>query len=310
MTFRIAFMGSPDFAVPALAELIARGREIVVVYSQPPRPAGRGQHMRKTPVHLFAEERGIEVRTPKSLKKAPEQEAFAALGLDLAVVVAYGLILPKAILDAPKHGCVNLHGSLLPRWRGAAPIQRALMAGDRETGVETMQMEEGLDTGPVFATARTPIEADDTTQSLHDRLAALGAPLLADTVDAIERGAARATPQSGEGVTYAHKITAGETRIDWSKSAREIDLQIRGLSPFPGAWFEMPGPKGPVRVKALMSRTGLGAGRPGETLDDALLVACGEGAVRLLRLQREGKTAADAADFLRGTPTPAGTVLA
>jgi methionyl-tRNA formyltransferase len=310
MTFRIAFMGSPDFAVPALRELIARGREIVCVYSQPPRPAGRGQQLRKTPVHQFAEAHGIEVRTPKSLKRADAQEAFAALDLDLAIVVAYGLILPKPILEAPKHGCVNLHGSLLPRWRGAAPIQRALMAGDRETGVETMQMEEGLDTGPVFATARTSIEPDDTTQSLHDRLAALGAPLLADTVDAIERGAARATPQSGEGVTYAHKITAVETRIDWSKSAREIDLQIRGLSPFPGAWFEMPGPKGPVRVKALMSRTGLGAGAPGETLDDALLVACGEGAVRLLRLQREGKTAADAADFLRGTPTPAGTVLA
>lgn len=306
MTFRIAFMGSPDFAVPALAELIARGREIVVVYSQPPRPAGRGQHMRKTPVHLFAEERGIEVRTPKSLKKAPEQEAFAALGLDLAVVVAYGLILPKAILDAPKHGCVNLHGSLLPRWRGAAPIQRALMAGDRETGVQTMQMEEGLDTGPVFATARTPIEADDTTQSLHDRLAMLGAPLLADTVDAIERGQARSVPQPEDGVTYASKISASEARIDWTKSAREIDLQIRGLSPFPGAWCEMPGETRPVRMKALMSRTGIGRGAPGEVLDDNLLVACGEGAVRLLRVQREGKQAMDVSDFQRGSPIPAG----
>lgn len=306
MTFRIAFMGSPDFAVPALRELLARGRDIVCVYSQPPRPAGRGQQLRKTPVHQFAEERGIEVRTPKSLKKAPEQEAFAALDLDLAVVVAYGLILPKPILDAPKQGCVNLHGSLLPRWRGAAPIQRALMAGDRETGVQTMRMEEGLDTGPVFATARTLIDADDTTQTLHDRLAALGAPLLADTVDAIARGQARATPQAEEGVTYAHKITPAEARIDWTKSARDVDLQIRGLSPFPGAWCEMPGEPRPVRMKVLLSRVGQGRGAPGEVLDDNLLVACGEGAVRLLRVQREGKQAMDMSDFQRGSPVPMG----
>jgi len=249
VSFRIAFMGSPDFAVPALAELIARGREIVCVYSQPPRPAGRGQQLRQTPVHAFAESRGIEVRTPKSLKKAPEQEAFAALDLDLAVVVAYGLILPKPILDAPRFGCVNLHGSLLPRWRGAAPIQRALMAGDRETGVQAMRMEEGLDTGPVLSTARTSIEPDDTAQTLHDRLAALGAPLLADAVDAIMNGRAREMPQPDEGVTYAKKIDPAEARIDWTRTAREIDLQIRGLSPFPGAWFEMPGEKRPVRMK-------------------------------------------------------------
>ncbi len=308
-TFRIAFMGSPDFAVPALAELLARGREVVCVYSQPPRPAGRGQTLRKTPVHVFAEERGIEVRTPKSLKKPPEQEAFAALDLDLAVVVAYGLILPKAVLDAPRLGCVNLHGSLLPRWRGAAPIQRALMAGDRETGLQVMRMEEGLDTGAVFATARTPIEPDDTAQTLHDRLAVLGAPLLADAVDAIEAGRARETPQAEDGVTYAKKIDPAEARIDWTKSAREIDLQIRGLSPFPGAWFELPGEKGPVRMKALLSRLGRGAGDPGEVLDDKLLVACGDGAVRLLRVQREGKQAIDAEGFLRGAPIAAGTVL-
>ncbi|KAF0181737.1 MAG: methionyl-tRNA formyltransferase [Hyphomonadaceae bacterium] len=305
-TFRIAFMGSPDFAVPALAELLARGREVVCVYSQPPRPAGRGQALRKTPVHVFSEERGIEVRTPKSLKKAPEQDAFAALDLDLAVVVAYGLILPKAVLDAPRLGCVNLHGSLLPRWRGAAPIQRALMAGDRETGVQVMRMEEGLDTGPVFSTARTPIEPDDTAQTLHDRLAVLGAPLLADAVDEMEAGRAREIPQAEDGVTYAKKIDPAEARIDWTKTAREIDLQIRGLSPFPGAWFELPGEKGPVRMKALLSRPGLGSGEPGEVLDDELLVACGEDAVRLLRVQREGRQALDTSEFQRGKPILAG----
>ena len=308
--FRIAFMGSPDFAVPALAELRARGRDVACVYSQPPRPAGRGQTLRKTPVHAFAEAHGITVRTPKSLKKTPEQDEFAALDLDLAVVVAYGLILPKAVLDAPRLGCVNLHGSLLPRWRGAAPIQRALMAGDRETGVQVMGMEEGLDTGPVFSTARTSIEPDDTAQTLHDRLAALGGPLLADAVDAIEAGRAREMPQSGEGVTYAKKIDPAEARIDWTKSAREIDLQIRGLSPYPGAWFEMPGGARAVRMKALLSRPGLepglGRGAPGDVLDDELLVACGDGAVRLLRVQREGKQALDASDFQRGAPIRAG----
>lgn len=306
MTARIAFMGSPDFAVPALAQLLARGRNVVCVYSQPPRPAGRGQQLRKTPVHAFAEERGIEVRTPKSLKKAPEQEAFASLDLDLAAVVAYGLILPKPVLEAPRFGCVNLHGSLLPRWRGAAPIQRALMAGDAVTGVQAMRMEEGLDTGPVYATARTPIDVDDTAQTLHDRLAMLGAPLLADSVDAILSGAATAIPQDEDGVTYAKKIEPVETRIDWSRPAREVDLQIRGLSPFPGAWFEAPGEKGPVRMKALLSRMGLGTGAPGEVLDDELLVACGEGAVRLLRVQREGRQAMEMSDFQRGTPIPAG----
>ncbi|MDZ4775564.1 MAG: methionyl-tRNA formyltransferase [Alphaproteobacteria bacterium] len=306
MTARIAFMGSPDFAVPALAELLARGRNIVCVYSLPPRPAGRGQQLRKTPVHAFAEEHGIEVRTPKSLKKALEQEAFAALDLDLAVVVAYGLILPKPVLDAPRFGCVNLHGSLLPRWRGAAPIQRALMAGDAVTGVQAMRMEEGLDTGPVFATAMTPIDVDDTAQTLHDRLAALGAPLLADSVDAILAGAVQVIAQGEDGVTYAKKIEPAEARIDWSRPAREIDLQIRGLSPYPGAWFEAPGEKGVVRMKALLSRTGLGLGAPGEVLDDELLVACGEGAVRLLRVQREGRQAMEVSEFQRGTPIPAG----
>jgi methionyl-tRNA formyltransferase len=303
---RLAFMGSPDFAVPALSELIARGHEIACVYAQPPRPAGRGQHLRKTPVHAFAEERGIEVRTPRSLKKLPEQEAFAALGVDLAVVVAYGLILPKAILDAPKFGCINLHGSLLPRWRGAAPIQRAIMAGDTVTGVQAMRMEEGLDTGAVILSVETEIEIDDTAQTLHDRLAVLGAPLLADAVALIEAGRAVERPQSSEGVTYASKIDPAEARIDWTKPAREIDRQIRGLSPFPGAWFELPGG---VRTKALMSRVALGEGAPGELLDEHLRVACGEGAVRLLRVQREGKSAMNAEDFLRGAPLASGLVL-
>ncbi|MDX2233825.1 MAG: methionyl-tRNA formyltransferase [Hyphomonadaceae bacterium] len=306
---RIAFMGSPDFAVPSLAALIARGHEIACVYAQPPRPAGRGQHLRKTPVHAFAEAQGIAVRTPRSLRKPEEQAAFAALGLDLAVVVAYGLILPKAILDAPKHGCINLHGSLLPRWRGAAPIQRALMAGDAVTGVQAMRMEEGLDTGPVILSTETEIEIDDTAQTLHDRLAALGAPLLADAVDLIDQGRAVETPQSPDGVTYAHKIDPAEARIDWTRPAREIDRQIRGLSPYPGAWFEMPGPQGPVRIKALMSRLAVGDGAPGALLDDHLRVACGDGAVRLLRVQREGRQAMDATDFLRGAEAPAGMVL-
>jgi methionyl-tRNA formyltransferase len=303
MSLRLAFLGSPDFSVPALAALLEAGHDVVCVYSQPPRPAGRGQALRKTAVHAFAETRGIEVRTPRSLKKAEAQEAFAALKLDLAIVVAYGLILPKPILEAPWLGCINLHGSLLPRWRGAAPIQRALMAGDRETGVDVMQMEEGLDTGPVFDRARTPIEADDNFATLHDRLAALGAPLLVKTVAALERGEARATPQPEEGVVYAHKITPAETRIDWTRPAREIDHHIRGLSPFPGAWFELHG----VRMKALDSRLGLGSGAPGEALDDGLLIACGEGAVRLLKVQRAGKAAMAAADYLRGSPIPAGS---
>ncbi|MES1202053.1 MAG: methionyl-tRNA formyltransferase [Pseudomonadota bacterium] len=302
---RLAFMGSPDFAVPSLAALLEAGHDVACVYSQPPRPAGRGKRERKTPVHEFAEARGIEVRTPKSLKRAEEQEAFAALALDVAIVVAYGLILPKPILKAPRLGCLNLHGSLLPRWRGAAPIQRALMAGDRVTGVQVMQMEEGLDTGPVYASAETPIEADDTGGSLHDRLSLIGARLLAETLPKITRGELQPTPQAAEGVTYAHKITPAETRIDWTKPAHEVDRQIRGLAPFPGAWFML----GEVRVKALRTRLGMGQARPGEALDDALLIACGEGAVRLTEAQREGRSPMQAEEFLRGTPVPAGTLL-
>jgi len=306
MTLRIAFMGSPTFALPTLEALIDAGHDIACVYSQPPRPAGRGKQERPTPVHAFAAQRGIEVRTPKSLKKAPEQEAFAALNLDLAIVVAYGLILPKAILDAPKRGALNLHGSLLPRWRGAAPIQRAIMAGDSVTGVQVMRMEEGLDTGAILSSATTAIEFDDTTATLHDRLSAIGATLMRDTLDKLERGETVETPQAEEGVTYAHKITPAETRIDWSRPAREVDCMIRGLSPAPGAWFELEG----VRVKALLSRLGQGAGAPGEVLDDQLLIACGEGAVRLLTVQREGRGPLAADVFLRGQAVPAGARLA
>jgi methionyl-tRNA formyltransferase len=306
MPFRLAFMGSPTFALPTLAALIDAGHDVACVYSQPPRPAGRGKKERQTPVHEFAAARGIEARTPKSLKKPEEQAAFAALNLDLAIVVAYGLILPKAILDAPKHGALNLHGSLLPRWRGAAPIQRAIMAGDAITGVQVMRMEEGLDTGAILSSVETPIQFDDTTETLHDRLSAIGATLMRDTLQKLERGETIETPQAEAGVTYAHKITPTETRIDWTRPAREIDCMIRGLAPAPGAWCEVEG----VRVKALLSRLGQGAGAPGEVLDDNLLIACGEGAVRLLTVQREGRGPLAAEDFLRGQPVPTGARLA
>jgi methionyl-tRNA formyltransferase len=305
MKLRLAFMGSPDFALPALAALMEAGHDITCVYSQPPRPAGRGKQERPTPVHAFAALRGLEVRTPKSLRNAEAQAAFAALKLDAAIVVAYGLILPKPILDAPRLGCFNLHGSLLPRWRGAAPIQRAIMAGDARTGVQVMRMEEGLDTGPVLATFETPIAPDDTTATLHDRLAENGATLLVAALAKLERGEARETPQPEAGVTYANKITPAETRIDWSAPAREIDGKIRGLSPYPGAWFELKG----ARVKALDSRLATGTGAPGVALDDQLTIACGEGAVRLVKLQREGRGPLPASEFLRGNPVTPGARL-
>jgi methionyl-tRNA formyltransferase len=306
MSLRLAFMGSPDFALPALEALLAAGHDVACVYSQPPRPAGRGKQERPTPVHAFARERALEVRTPTSLKNADAQAAFAELNLDAAIVVAYGLILPKPILDAPRLGAFNLHGSLLPRWRGAAPIQRAIMAGDAKTGVQVMRMEEGLDTGPVLASAETPITPEDNAGALHDRLAALGAPLMIEALARLERGAAAETPQPGEGVTYAHKIMPAETRIDWSRPAREVDCMIRGLAPHPGAWFELEG----ARIKAQHARAETGEGVPGAVLDDALLVACGSGAVRLLTVQKEGRAPLDAASFLRGSPVSSGTRLA
>ena len=306
---RIAFLGTPDFAVTALAALVDSGHEIACVYSQPPAPRGRGQALKPSPVHAYAEERGIPVRTPASMRDPAEIEAFAALSLDAGVVVAFGQILPGAVLDAPRLGCFNLHASLLPRWRGAAPIQRAIMAGDAVTGVEVMQMTEGLDEGPVLASQTVRIDGLETAGSLHDRLAEVGAGLLAKAMAAVERGEAVATPQAEEGATYAKKIRPKEARIAWAKPAAEVDRKIRGLSPFPGAWFELPTEKGPVRVKALLSRLEDGAGAPGQVLDAGLLVACGEGAVRLLRVQREGKGPQDAEVFLRGLPVGAGTEL-
>ena len=305
---RLAFMGTPEFAVPSLAELIASGHEIVAVYSQPPRPKGRGQKLTPSPVHAFAESMGLPVFTPESMKTAEAIEVFQSLDLDAACVVAYGQILKPAVLDAPRLGCFNLHGSLLPRWRGAAPIHRAIMAGDNQTGVQIMRMSEGLDEGPILLGEVMDIRPDDTAASLSERMAHVGAGLWSRALAAIERGGATETPQAGE-PTYARKITPAEARIDWTRPAAEVDARIRGLSPFPGAWFEAPSDQGPVRIKALLSALAEGSGAPGAVMDDALTVACGVGAVRLLRVQREGKAAQSAAEMLRGFPLPAGTVL-
>jgi methionyl-tRNA formyltransferase len=306
---RLAFLGTPDFAVASLKRLVEAGHEIAAVYSQPPAPRGRGHDLRPSPVHAYAAERGLTVRTPASMRDAAEIEAFRALALDAAVVAAFGQILPREVLEAPRLGAFNLHGSLLPRWRGAAPIQRAVMAGDPVTGVQVMRMTEGLDEGPVLATETLRIGPLDTAQTLHDRMAEAGAELLVRTLPRIEAGEARATPQAEDGVTYAKKIRPREARIDWARPAAEIDRKIRGLSPHPGAWFELPTDKGPVRVKALLSAFEDADGSPGEVLDDRLLVAGSQGAVRLLRVQREGRGAQDAALFLRGSPVAPGMKL-
>jgi methionyl-tRNA formyltransferase len=303
---RIAFMGTPDFAVPSLAELIAAGHEIVAVYSQPPRPRGRGQKLTPSPVHAFADSMGLPVFTPDSMKAPDATETFRSLDLDAAAVVAYGQILKTDVLETPRLGCFNLHGSLLPRWRGAAPIQRAIMAGDRQTGVQIMRMSEGLDEGPILLSEIMDIRDDDTAATLSDRMAHVGAGLWPRALAAIERGGATPVEQVGE-ATYAKKITPAEARIDWSRPATEIDCHIRGLSPFPGAWFE--GPDG-TRIKALMSRVDDGSGPAGQVLDDSLLIACGRGAVRLTRVQREGKGAQATDEFVRGYALAAGTVLA
>ncbi|MEC8017266.1 MAG: methionyl-tRNA formyltransferase [Pseudomonadota bacterium] len=300
---RIVFMGTPDFSVPVLDALVADGHEIAAVYCQPPRPAGRGKKDRPTPVHARATELGLEVRHPVSLKGADQQAEFAALAADVAVVVAYGLILPQAVLDAPHHGCLNIHASLLPRWRGAAPIHRAIMAGDAETGVCIMQMEAGLDTGPVLMREATAIGSEETTAQLHDRLSDMGAALIVQALRRLPELTADVQPE--EGVTYAHKIDKAEARVDWTRPATEVDRQIRGLSPFPGAWCEIDG----QRVKLLASRLTEGAGPAGVVLDDSLRVACGDGAVELLRLQRAGKGAQDREIFLNGFPVGAGTQL-
>ncbi len=300
---RLVFMGTPDFSVPVLDALIQAGHEIVCVYCQPPRPAGRGKKDRPTPVHNRAEELGLMVRHPISLKSDDEQAAFSALGADAAVVVAYGLLLPRAILDAPTRGCLNIHASLLPRWRGAAPIHRAIMAGDTETGVCIMQMEEGLDTGPVLSRRATPIGPEETTSQLHDRLSVMGAELMVETLEQIDTLVPEAQPE--DGITYAHKIDKSEARVDWARPAVEVDQLIRGLSPFPGAWTM----HGDDRLKLLSSRVVDCVGQPGEVLDDHLRIACGDGAVELLRLQRAGKGAQDRETFLRGHPIPKGALL-
>jgi methionyl-tRNA formyltransferase len=312
MTLRIAFMGTPDFSVTVLAELIGAGHEVVAVYSQPPRKSGRGMSEQPSPVHKFADETGLTVRTPLSLKGADEQQAFADLDIDLAVVVAYGLILPKPILEAPRLGCLNLHASLLPRWRGAAPIQRAIMAGDSETGVMVMQMDVGLDTGPVLLAEHVSIGANATSGTLHDALSQIGASLMVRAVAAVERGSITATPQSEVGVTYARKIEKDEARVDWTRPAAELDCHIRGLTPFPGAFFEVVRGETKTRVKILRAVPITAKGAPGEvvSLEDGITIACGEGALRIAELQRAGKGPMKADDFLRGFALDVGERLA
>jgi len=300
---RVVFMGTPDFSVSVLEALVDAGHEIAAVYCQPPRPAGRGKKDRPTPVHLRADALGLEVRHPKSLKSEEAQAEFAALNADIAVVVAYGLILPQAILDAPTHGCLNIHASLLPRWRGAAPIHRAIMAGDTETGICIMQMDAGLDTGPVLMREATPIEETETTGALHDRLSVMGAALIVKALDCLPE--LTPEPQPDTGVTYAKKIDKAEARIDWTQPGALVDRLIRGLSPFPGAWTTLNGD----RLKLLQSAVATGDGLPGTALDDRLTIACGQEAVTILKAQRAGKGAQDAETFLRGLAVPKGTLL-
>ncbi len=302
-------MGTPEFSVPALTEIIGQGHEVVAVYTRAPKPAGRGMEARHSPISRLAEGFGIPIHTPKSLRHEAAAELFASHGADAAVVAAYGLILPKAILDAPVHRCLNLHASLLPRWRGAAPIQRAVMAGDAETGVMVMQMEEGLDTGPVAMAERVTIMPDMTAGELHDLLSRTGADLIGRALAALSRGSLASQPQSAEGIVYASKIDKAECRIDWTKPARQVHDHIRGLSPFPGAFLETDLGRGPERIKALRSQTAAGRGAPGEALDDALTIACGQGSVRLTQVQRAGKAPMGAGEFLRGNRVGAGQRL-
>jgi methionyl-tRNA formyltransferase len=299
-------MGTPDFAVPTLLGIVGAGHEIVAVYTRAPQPAGRGMAERPSPVAREAAQRKIPVFTPKTLKDPHAASAMRAHGADAAVVVAYGLILPKPILDAFPLGCFNLHASLLPRWRGAAPIQRAIMAGDPETGVTVMKMEEGLDTGPIAMERRVPIGPDASAGELHDQLARLGAELMPVAIAALERGSLQLTPQPAAGATYANKIDKAETRIDWTKPGQRVHDHCRGLSPSPGAWFEFPGAG---RVKVLRTTKGDGSGKPGQVLDDRLTIACGDGSVRIVELQRAGGKPMSAEEFLRGMPLAAGSVL-
>lgn len=303
---RVVFMGTPDFSVPTLAAVLDAGHHVVAAYSQPPRPAGRGMAERKSPVHAFAESRGIPVLTPRSLKGDAEQQAFAAHAADVAVVVAYGLILPVPVLEAPRHGCLNLHASALPRWRGAAPIQRAIEAGDSYTAAAVMRMEAGLDTGPVCLEDRIAIGPDLTAGELHDTLAGRGAALMVRALAELEAGTLACTPQSIDGVTYAAKIGKDEGRIDFARPARAVHDHIRAMSPWPGAWFELGGAK-PERIKVLRSVPAEGIGAPGTLLDDRLTIACGEGAIRVLEVQRAGKRPMSADELLRGFSIPSGT---
>ncbi len=302
MPLRLIFMGTPDFAVPTLLALAAHGHEIAAVYARAPKPAGRGMKLQPTPVEQAARQLGIPVLTPKTLK-TPEAEAeFRAHNADAAVVVAYGMILPQNILEAVPLGCFNLHGSLLPRWRGAAPIQRAIMSGDAESGVMVMKMDVGLDTGDVAMAERLPITDTMTAQDLHDALSPLGADLMVRAMAALSRGGLQLTKQSEQGVTYAAKIDKAEARIDWTKSAREVLRHIHGLSPFPGAWFEVALEGEPVRIKVLRCELAKGSGALGDLIDDKLTISCGDGAIRILDLQRAGKPPMKADAFLNGTP--------
>ncbi|HEY3779038.1 MAG TPA: methionyl-tRNA formyltransferase [Rhizomicrobium sp.] len=304
MALRLAFLGTPDFAVPTLAALIGHGHQVVAAYTQPARPRGRGLVPEPSPVARYSEAHGLSIHTPTTLRDSRAQDAFEGFATDAAVVVAYGLLLPARVLEAPRLGCFNLHASLLPRWRGAAPIQRAIMAGDRETGAMVMRMEKGLDTGPVLMAERVAV-ARKTYGDLHDELATLGAALMARALAALEQGNVDERPQSEQGITYANKISKEETRIDWTRPAGEIDCHIRGLSPRPGAWCEARG----ERLKILYAIPVEGAGKPGEIRDEQLTVACGEGALRLTRIQRAGRAAADTPEFLRGFPLRKGERL-
>jgi methionyl-tRNA formyltransferase len=306
---RLIFMGTPDFAVPALRAISEAGHEIAAVYTQPPREAGRGLALRKSPVQAAAEAMGLLVLTPASLKDAEEQERFRAFQADAAIVVAYGLILPKAILEGTTHGAFNIHASLLPRWRGAAPIQRAIMAGDLETGVSIMRLDQGLDTGPVCLAERMPVGPDMTAGELHDELAPLGARLMVETLDKVDRDTLACTQQPDEGISHAAKIEPGETRIDWQRPATEVHNFIRGLSPHPGAWFEVTLNGKAERIRALRSKFVETSGTPGTVLDDHLTIACGEGAVRLTQVQRAGKRPMPAENFLRGVTLSTGSVV-
>lgn len=302
---RVVFMGTPDFSVPTLKAILEAGHSVVAVYAQPPRPAGRGMDVRKSPVHQVADALGLPVLTPANFKGDAERAEFAALGADVAVVVAYGLILPAAILEAPRHGCLNLHASDLPRWRGAAPIQRAIMAGDRETAACVMRMDAGLDTGPVCLREPVPIGPDMSAGQLHDELASRGATLMVNALARLTAGTLRCTAQGTEGITYAAKIGKDEARIDFTRPAQAVHDHIRAFSPVPGAWL----PIGNERVRVLAAIQIPGGGAPGTVLDPALTVACGTGSVRLITLQRAGKRPMPAGDFLRGFPVPPGTRL-